>query len=224
MARDQTQKNPIPKNDINNKVKQIISLLEKQYSNPQTALTHKTVHQLLIATILSAQCTDKRVNIVTKDLFKKYQDIESFADADPKEFEKDIRSTGFYRNKTKNIINTSKMILNNFSGKVPDTMEDLIKLPGVARKTANIILSEHYKKNEGIAVDTHVIRLSGRLGLTESRNPKIIEQNLMATTPKDHWRNMTNLLISHGRNICIARNPKCSNCILYDLCISKGKW
>ena len=212
------------KESLKTKIKSIISLLKEQYSNPQTALRHNTVHQLLVSTILSAQCTDKRVNIVTEDLFKKYPDIKSFADADQKEFEKDIRSTGFYRNKTKNIINTSKMIIDNFNSKVPDTMENLIKLPGVARKTANIILSEHYGKDEGIAVDTHVIRLSGRLGLTESRDPKIIEQDLMATTPKDSWRNMTNLLISHGRNICIARNPKCSNCTLYDLCISKGKW
>ena len=212
------------KENLKNKAEQIITTLKKQYGNSQTALTHNTAHQLLIATILSAQCTDKRVNIVTEDLFKKYQNIESFADADPKEFEKDIRSTGFYKNKAKNIINTSKMILDDFKGKVPDTMENLIKLPGVARKTANIVLSEYYGKNEGIAVDTHVIRLSGRLGLTESKNPNIIEKDLIKITEKKDWRNMTNLLISHGRNICIARNPKCDGCILYNLCISKGKW
>ncbi|MCK4927518.1 MAG: endonuclease III, partial [Candidatus Aenigmarchaeota archaeon] len=125
--------------------------------------------------------------------------------------------------KAKNIINTSKMILDDFKGKVPDTMENLIKLPGVARKTANIVLSEYYGKNEGIAVDTHVIRLSGRLGLTESKNPNIIEKDLIKITEKKDWRNMTNLLISHGRSICVARNPKCDSCILYDLCISKGK-
>ncbi|MCK4808535.1 MAG: endonuclease III [Candidatus Aenigmarchaeota archaeon] len=212
------------KEDLKNKAEQIITTLKKEYGDPQTALKHNTAHQLLVSTILSAQCTDKRVNIVAEDLFKKYQDIESFADADPKEFEKDIRSTGFYRNKAKNIINASKMILNDFKGKVPDTMENLIKLPGVARKTANIVLSEYYGKNEGIAVDTHVIRLSGRLGLTESKNPNIIEKDLMKITEKKDWRNMTNLLISHGRSICVARNPKCDGCILYDLCISKGKW
>ena len=214
----------MPQKDLKNKAGLIISILKKEYGDPQTALTHKTAHQLLIATILSAQCTDKQVNIVTEGLFKKYPDIVSLAKANPEDIETIIRSTGFFRSKAKNIINTSKMILYDFKGKVPDTMENLIKLPGVARKTANIVLSEYYGKNEGIAVDTHVIRLSGRLCLTESKNPNIIEKDLMKITEKKDWRNMTNLLIYHGRSICIARNPKCDNCILYNLCISKGRW
>jgi len=212
------------KEDLKNKAGLIISILEKQYGDPKTALKHNTAHQLLVSTILSAQCTDKQVNIVTEDLFKKYQDISSLAQANLDDIKTIIKSTGFYRNKAKNIINASKMILDDFKGKVPDTMENLIKLPGVARKTANIVLSEYYGKNEGIAVDTHVIRLSRRLGLTESKNPNIIEKDLMEITDKKDWRNMTNLLISHGRSICIARNPKCDGCVLYDLCISKGKW
>ncbi|MCK5373627.1 MAG: endonuclease III, partial [Candidatus Aenigmarchaeota archaeon] len=151
------------KEDLKNKAGLIISILKKEYGSPETALKHNTAHQILIATILSAQCTDKQVNIVTEDLFKKYPDISSLAKANPEDIKTIIKSTGFYRNKAKNIINTSKMILDDFKGKVPDTMKNLIKLPGVARKTANIVLSEYYGKNEGIAVDTHVIRLSGRL-------------------------------------------------------------
>ncbi|MBW6461836.1 MAG: endonuclease III [DPANN group archaeon] len=207
-----------------NKINLILDTLEKEYGSPKTALIHHRAHELLIATILSAQCTDKRVNIVTGRLFKKYPDIESFANADLSELEKDIRSTGFYHNKAKNIINTSKMLINDFVSKVPDTMENLIKLPGVARKTANIVLSEFYGKTEGIAVDTHVSRLSRRLGLTESQNPEIIERNLMSITDNKDWGNLSTLLITHGRNICIARNPKCDECALYDLCSSKGKW
>ena len=212
------------KEDLKNKAGLIISILKKEYGSPETALKHNTAHQILIATILSAQCTDKQVNIVTEDLFKKYPDISSLAKANPEDIKTIIKSTGVYRNKAKNIINTSKMILDDFKGKVPDTMKNLIKLPGVARKTANIVLSEYYGKNEGIAVDTHVIRLSGRLGLTESKNPNIIEKDLMKITDKNDWRNMTNLLISHGRSICIARNPRCDDCVLYNLCISKGRW
>ncbi len=214
----------MPQKDFKNKAGLIISILEKEYGSPETALKHRTAHQLLIATILSAQCTDKQVNIVTEGLFKKYPDIVSLAKANPEDIETMIRSTGFYRNKAKNIIDASRMIIDDFGGNVPDTMENLIKLPGVARKTANIVLSEYYGKNEGIAVDTHVIRLSGRLGLTESRNPDIIEQDLMKITDKKNWGRLTNLIISHGRSICIARNPRCDGCVLYGLCISKGRW
>ncbi|NOQ38649.1 endonuclease III [archaeon] len=214
----------MPQKDLKNKAGLIISILEKEYGDPKTALIHNTAHQILIATILSAQCTDKQVNIVTEDLFKKYPDISSLAKANPEDIKTIIKSTGFYRNKAKNIINTSKMIIDDFNSQVPYTMENLIKLPGVARKTANIVLSEYYGKNEGIAVDTHVIRLSGRLDLTQSRNPTIIEKDLMKITDKKKWGRLTNLLISHGRSICIARNPRCDDCVLYDLCISKGKW
>lgn len=207
-----------------NKIRLILDTLEKEYGNPKTALIHHNAHELLIAIILSAQCTDRRVNIVTGELFKKYPYIESFAKAELSELEQVIRSTGFYHNKAKNIISTSKMIMDDFDSKVPDTMEDLIKLSGVARKTANIVLSEVYGKTEGIAVDTHVSRLSHRLGLTESKNPKIIERNLMSLTDDKDWNKISNLLITHGRNICMARNPHCAECALYDMCLSKGKW
>ena len=207
-----------------NKIRLILDNLEKEYGSPKIALIHHNAHELLIATILSAQCTDRRVNIVTEKLFKRYPDIGSFAEADLSELEKYIRSTGFYHNKAKNIINTSKMIIDDFNSRVPDTMEDLIKLSGVARKTANIVLSEFYGKTEGIAVDTHVGRLSRRLGLTESKNPDIIERNLMSITDRKDWNKISNLLITHGRNICMARNPDCDGCALYDLCLSKGKW
>ncbi|NOQ55667.1 MAG: endonuclease III [Nanohaloarchaea archaeon] len=207
-----------------NKIRLILDTLEKQYGSPKTALTHRSAHELLIATILSAQCTDKRVNIVTGELFNKYPDLGFFARANLPELEKDIKSTGFYHIKAKNIINTSKMIIDDFDSRVPDTMEDLIRLPGVARKTANIVLSEFYGKTEGIAVDTHVGRLSRRLGLAESKNPEIIERNLMSETDRKDWNKISNLLIAHGRNICMARNPDCDSCTLYDLCISKGKW
>lgn len=201
-------------------IQKIISVLEKDYPDPKTALDYKTPHQLLVATILSAQCTDVRVNLVTKNLFKKYKKIRDFADANQEEFEQNIYSTGFYRNKAKNIIAASKMIIDNFDGKVPDTMEGLITLPGVARKTANVILSEAFGKQEGIAVDTHVIRLSNLLGLTVSKDPKVIEKELMSVSESNEWGKISNCLVWHGRNICIARKPKCELCNLKDLCPS----
>jgi len=157
---------------------------------------------------------------VTKNLFKKYKKIRDFADANQEEFEQNIYSTGFYRNKAKNIIAASKMIIDNFDGKVPDTMEGLITLPGVARKTANVILSEAFGKQEGIAVDTHVIRLSNLLGLTVSKDPKVIEKELMSVSESNEWGKISNCLVWHGRNICIARKPKCELCNLKDLCPS----
>ena len=201
-------------------IRKIISALEKDYPNPKTALNYKNPHQLLVATILSAQCTDVRVNLVTKNLFKKYKNVEDFAGADLSEFEQDIRSTGFYRNKAKNIVATSKIIADKYNGKVPDSMERLITLPGVARKTANVILSEAFDKQEGIAVDTHVIRLANLLKLTESKDPKIIEKDIMSIAPQEYWGKISNLLISHGRNICIARKPKCEICHLKKICPS----
>jgi len=200
--------------------RKIISLLKKDYPDPKTELVFRTPHQLLVATILSAQCTDKRVNLVTKDLFKKYRSVKDFAEADPAEFEQDIRSTGFYKNKAKNIIAASRMIMERFGGKVPETMEELITLPGVARKTANVVLSEAFHKQEGIAVDTHVVRLSNLLGLAKSKDPGMIEKQLIAVTPRKDWSKLSNLLILHGRNTCIARRPRCEACRLKDVCPS----
>ncbi len=201
------------------KVGGILKRLKKKYK-PRTALRYKNPLEILIATILSAQCTDKRVNLVTKELFKKYKTVEDYAHADPEEFQRDIRSTGFYRNKAKNIINCCKILVEDFNSRVPKTMEELITLPGVARKTANIVLQAGYGIVEGIAVDTHVTRLSRLLGLTKNKDPVKIEQDLMQLTPKKDWMNLSHLLIMHGRETCIARRPRCSECILNDLCPS----
>lgn len=203
------------------KVEKILALLKKVYPHFTTALMHKNPFQLLIATILSAQCTDVRVNIVTKTLFKKYKTASDYANADIKKLEQDIRSTGFYHNKTKNIIGAAKMIVKKFNGKVPDSMEKLVQLPGVARKTANIVLSHGYGKIEGIAVDTHVRRLSFRLGLTKNEDPVKIEIDLMKITPKKDWPHLSDLLIAHGRAICVATKPRCPECVLGGLCPSK---
>jgi len=205
------------------KVKHILDILDKTYPQAECALNHKDPYQLLVATILSAQCTDKRVNIVTKTLFKKYPDVKSIAKAKQSEFENDIRSTGFFRNKTKNIIGASKMIVDKFNGKVPKTMEDLLTLPGVARKTANIVLNSGFGITEGIAVDTHVKRLSGRLGLTKETNPDKIEQDLMKSIPRKNWGDFNHQLVEHGRQICDARKPDCENCPLNKICPSAGK-
>jgi endonuclease-3 len=173
-----------------------------------------------VAVILSAQCADKRVNEVTKELFKKYKKVADYAGADILEFEKNIRSTGFFRNKARNIIESAKIIVGKFNSKVPNTMEELITLPGVARKTANVVLSEAFGKNEGLAVDTHVKRLSQRLGLSENSNPDKIEKDLMEITSRQDYGKLSNLLIAHGRIICSARNPKCGICILNKDCPS----
>jgi endonuclease-3 len=201
----------------------IIELLEKQYPRAKTALRYGSPLEILVATILSAQCTDKRVNIVTEALFKKYRTVEDYANADLAELEQEIRSTGFYRNKAKNIKNAGRMLIERFGSKVPDTMEEILELPGVARKTANIVLSNAYGVVVGVAVDTHVRRLSKRLGLTENTNPVKIERDLIRIVPQSHWKQITNLLISHGRNVCSARKPKCNACILNKLCPSAFK-
>lgn len=206
--------------DDQNRTLKIIELLEKEHRDAKIALNHTNPLELLIATILSAQCTDERVNIVTKTLFKKYRSIEDYAGADLKELEQDIRSTGFYRNKARNIKKCCQMILDKFGSQVPKTMEEILELPGVARKTANIVLSNAYGVVEGIAVDTHVRRLSRRLRLTANDNPDKIEQDLMKLVPKSKWMRFTELLIFHGRKTCTAKRPKCETCVVNKLCPS----
>jgi endonuclease-3 len=204
--------------DNETKVLRIIELLEKEHSDAKIALHYSNPLELLIATILSAQCTDERVNLVTKKLFKKYRTAEDYADADLKELEEDIRSTGFYRNKAKNIKKCCQTIVERFNSQVPRTMEEILELSGVARKTANIVLSNAYGVVEGIAVDTHVRRLAQRLGLTENEDPSKIEEDLMSIVPRKYWMRITDLLIFHGRRICTAKKPKCGLCVLNKIC------
>ncbi|NQV09034.1 endonuclease III [Candidatus Woesearchaeota archaeon] len=201
----------------------IFLILKKEYPQPDTVLKFGNPLQIMVATILSAQCTDKRVNIITKNLFKKYKTVKDYANASQKEFEIDIKSSGFYKNKAKNIINACKMIIKKFDGKVPDTMGELIKLPGVARKTANVVLSHAYGVVEGMAVDTHVTRLSQRIGLSKNKDPNKIEQDLLKLVPKNYWDKFSLSLIWHGRKVCNARKPKCSECKLNKLCESAFK-
>lgn len=206
-----------------NRIRDIIKILRRSYPNSHTALYSKNPFQLLVATILSAQCTDKRVNKITPPLFKKYKNPSDFARIRQSELEKEIRSAGFYKNKAKNIIATSKTIVEEFKGKVPDTMDELLTLAGVARKTANIVLSSSFRKVEGIAVDTHVKRLSGRLGLSKEKDPNKIEEDLMRIVPKVDWLDFNYLLVNHGRAICIARKPLCPDCTITSLCPSAKK-
>ena len=198
----------------------IINLLEKEYKIDKPFLNFKTDFQLLIAVILSAQCTDARVNLVTKELFKKVKHPKDIINLSQKQLEKYIYSTGFYKNKTKNIKTTAEILQTNFKGKVPSKMEDLLTLRGVSRKTANVVLGYLFNKEDSLPVDTHVIRLSNRLNLTESKNPVIIERDLIKITPKDKRFNFSTLLIMHGRKICTARKPNCKNCMLNKLCPS----
>lgn len=211
---------PSDKHAVVPRTSRLIELLKKEYPKASIALNFKTPIDLLVATILSAQCTDKRVNLTTETLFKKYKTAKDYAEADPKTFEGEIRSTGFFRNKAKSIIGSAKMILKGFHGKVPDTIEELLKLPGVARKTATVVLFNAFSKIEGITVDTHVIRLSQRLGLTKNTDPKKIEQDLMQLIPKPLWGKFAYWLIEHGRNICNAKKPLCPQCFLKNLCPS----
>jgi endonuclease-3 len=202
----------------------LLTVLNKEYPAAATALSFENPLDILVATILSAQCTDARVNIVTKALFTKYKTVSDYASARKGVFERAIHSTGFYRSKAKNIIAAAKMIIEKFKGKVPDTMEELIQLPGVARKTANIVLVNGFGKVEGIAVDTHVRRLSQRLGLSKHDDPEKIEQDLMRLFDRRHWGRISNLLIEHGRAVCAARKPLCLKCVLADKCPSKRKF
>ncbi len=208
--------------DNKKRLTKILKGLKKEYAGtPQTALHYSNPFELLAATILSAQTTDIQVNKVTEKLFKKYRTIEDFADCSPEKLEKDVASVNFYRNKAKNICNTAKMVLLQYGGNVPKTMKELITLPGVARKTANIVLSSAYGINEGIAVDTHVKRLAYRLGLTKQVDPVKIEADLVKITPHKEWGNLSHLLIFHGRKVCMSRNPNHDVCVLSDICPSR---
>jgi endonuclease-3 len=213
-------KTPVKYLEPKQRVAEVIELLQKLYPNAKTALNWTNPLELLVATMLSAQTTDVRVNIVTQTLFKKYRTPQDYANADVKELEGDIRSTGFYHNKARNLKACCQLIVEKFHGQVPRTMEELIELPGVARKTANIVLYNAYGITAGIAVDTHVTRLSQRLGLTEQKDQNRIEQDLMALTPKDKWMPLTDLLIFHGRQVCMAKKPRCDICVLNQICPS----
>jgi len=202
------------------RAREIYDRLTAHYPDAHCALDFKSPFQLLIATILSAQCTDKRVNMVTPALFKRYKTPAALAAAKPEELEELIKSTGFFRNKTKSLLGMSNAVAERHRGKVPDTMEDLVKLPGVGRKTANVVLGNAYDKNEGVVVDTHVGRVSKRLGLTRQTDPVKVEQDLMKLFPNDRWTMLSHLLIEHGRRICEARRPKCESCFLSDICPS----
>lgn len=205
------------------RVKAILAKLDEAYPDASCALKHHNPFQLLIATILSAQCTDERVNIVTAELFPKYPDAKAFAYANPAEIEKEIRSTGFFRNKTKSIIGASKKLVEEFHGEVPRTMEELLTLPGVARKTANVVLGTGFGIASGVVVDTHVQRLSERLDLTKHTDPKKIEKDLMQAIPQARWILFSHQLIWHGRRVCQARRPRCIDCNLKTICYSKDK-
>ena len=201
-----------------------IKRLKKTYPNAHCALNHSNAFELLIATILSAQCTDERVNIVTSTLFRKYRGPRDFADASQEELERDIHSTGFFRNKAKNIRAASQRILEEFRGEVPQTMDELLTLGGVARKTANVVMGNAFGIASGVVVDTHVARLSQRLGLTRNKTPEKIELDLQKLVPKTDWVMFPHWLIFHGRQICNARKPKCRDCVLSDICPSFPKF
>jgi endonuclease-3 len=206
------------------RIKPLIRLLRKHYPRARTALEFANPLQILVATILAAQSTDKLVNTVTPGLFRKYPTAEAFARADRAELERMIHSTGFFRNKAKHIIGAAQRIVAAYGRAVPDSMEELVTLPGVARKTANIVLSSGYGKAEGIAVDTHAGRLSRRLGLSREEDPVKVERDLMALVPKDDWLDFNFLLVEHGRAVCTARNPDCPGCFLKRLCPSAVKF
>ena len=206
--------------DNKTRVLKIISLLEKELPDAKIALNYIDPFELLVATILSAQCTDERVNLVTRTLFKKYKTAEDYANAEIKGLEQNVKSTGFYRNKAKNIKKASQILVEKYDSQVPRTMDEILELPGVARKTANVVLQNAYGIIEGIAVDTHVRRVSTRLELTRNRDPNKIETDLMEIVPHDKWMRITDMLISLGRKICTAKKPKCEICTLNKICPS----
>jgi endonuclease-3 len=206
------------------RVAKIVRIIDEMYPKPQLPLHHGNVWELLVATILSAQCTDKRVNEVTPGLFRKYPTMTDFANANPAELGQDIRSTGFFNNKSKSLIGAARKILADFGGEVPRNMDDLLTVPGVARKTANVIIGGYFRIPAGIVVDTHVQRISRRLDLTKQTNPVKIEQDLMKIIPKQNWIDFPLQIIFHGRALCIARKPLCAECKLDPLCYAKDKF
>ncbi len=205
------------------RVAAILAKLDEAYGNATCELKHENAFQLLISTILSAQCTDVRVNKVAETLYKKYPDPKAFAYATPGELEQDIRPTGFFRNKTKSVMGASKAIIEKFDGQVPRTMEEILTLPGVARKTGNVVLGTAYGIASGVVVDTHVLRLSNRLDLSRNEDPKKVEQDLMKIIPQEKWIQFSHQLIWHGRRVCHARKPKCIECNMESLCYAKDK-
>jgi endonuclease III len=202
------------------RARKIIARLKREYPDATCALHHRNALELVVATILSAQCTDARVNMVTPHLFAKYRTAADYAAADPHVLETEIQSTGFFRNKTKSIIGMAQALVERHGGEVPQTMDELTALPGIGRKTANVILGTWFRKNEGVVVDTHVHRLSRLLGLTRQDDPVKIEQDLMEIVPRDDWTWFSHTLIQHGRAVCIARRPRCADCVLNRLCPS----
>ena len=205
------------------RVSEIIAGLDHLYPSATCALTHRNAWELLVATILSAQSTDVRVNMVTPSLFQKYPTVQDFAALDPEQLQPDIYSTGFFRNKSKSVIGAARRIVGDFGGQVPQTMDELLSLPGVARKTANVVLGTWFKKNEGVVVDTHVTRISRRLELTKQEDPKKIEEDLMLIIPRERWTDFSHEVIWHGRKVCVARSPKCADCGIEKLCHAADK-
>jgi len=206
--------------ELKQRTREIIRKLKRAYPAAKCSLNHSNAFELLIATILSAQCTDDRVNIVTADLFRKYRKPEDYLKVSPRELEKDIQSTGFFRNKTKSIQGTAKMLTETYGGEVPKTMDELLELPGVARKTANVVLGNAFDIKAGVVVDTHVTRLSHRLNLTQEKTAEKIEQDLIPIVPKKDWVIFPHLIIYHGRKTCKARNPQCAECVVEKNCPS----
>ncbi len=205
------------------RVREIIAGLDRLYPGVTCALMHRSAWELLVATILSAQCTDVRVNMVTPVLFEKYPTVQDFAALEPEQLEPDIRSTGFFRNKSKSVVGAARKIIADFGGNVPQTMEELLTIPGAARKTANVVLGTWFKKNEGVVVDTHVTRISRRLELTKQEDAVKIEQDLMQIIPRERWTDFSHEVIWHGRKVCVARGPKCADCGLEKLCHAADK-
>ena len=206
--------------ELKQRVRKIIRLLKRAYPDAKCSLNHSNAFELLVATILSAQCTDARVNIVTQDLFRKYRKPEDYLKVSPKELQQDIRTTGFFRNKTTSIQGAAKVLHEEYRDEVPQTMDELLELPGVARKTANVVLGNAFGLSAGVVVDTHVTRLSHRLGFSGQKTAEKIEQDLIAIVPKKEWVIFPHLMISHGRAICKARNPLCAECVIEKLCPS----
>src|SRR3954454_8323999 len=224
-ARGETEKNGMKKkketaDELKKRTREIIRRLKRAYPGAKCSLNHSNPFELLIATILSAQCTDERVNIVTADLFRKYRKPEDYLKVSPRELEKDIQSTGFFRNKTKSIQGTAKLLTEQYHGEVPQTMDELLELPGVARKTANVVLGNAFDIHAGVVVDTHVTRLSHRLGLSREKTAEKIEHDLIPIVPKKDWVIFPHLMIYHGRKICKARSPLCEECTIEKLCPS----